>query len=158
MAAQAKTNPKSFWSFIKAKTKTKTGIADLKRNDGSKTSTDKEKADLLNTFFQSVFTIEKGGDLPDMPEYTYDSVLTNIDFQVEAVQKHLANLKLSKAPGPDEISPRILSALSDVLALPITIIFRKSMETGKSQMSGEQQMSPPYSKKEAASQQITIGP
>uniref|UniRef100_A0A0L8H735 Endonuclease/exonuclease/phosphatase domain-containing protein n=1 Tax=Octopus bimaculoides TaxID=37653 RepID=A0A0L8H735_OCTBM len=35
VATQAKTNPKSFWSYMKSKMKSKTGIADLKRSDGS---------------------------------------------------------------------------------------------------------------------------
>ena len=52
VAEQAKTNPKAFWSYTSQKLKTRTGIADLKRDDGTKTATDKEKADLLNTFFK----------------------------------------------------------------------------------------------------------
>ncbi|CAI9719750.1 Hypothetical predicted protein [Octopus vulgaris] len=125
VATQAKKSPKSFWSYVKSKTKSKTGIADLKRSEGSKTTTDKEKADLLNTFFQSVFTVEKEGDLPDIPEYTYDTELTNLNIPVEQVHKQLTSLKIAKAPGPDGISPRILSDLSNVLALPITIVYRK---------------------------------
>ncbi|CAI9719265.1 Hypothetical predicted protein [Octopus vulgaris] len=131
VATQAKTNLKSFWSYVKSKTKSKTGIADLKRSDGSKTTTDKEKADLLNTFFQSVSTVEKEGDLPDMPEYTHDTELTNLNISVEKVHKQLRSLKIAKAPGPDGISPRILYELSDVLTLPITIVYRKPMETSK---------------------------
>ncbi|CAI9722626.1 Hypothetical predicted protein [Octopus vulgaris] len=131
VATQAKTNPKSFWSYVMSKTKSKTGTADLKRSDGSNTMTDKEKADLLNTFFQSVFTVEKESNLPDMSEYTYDTELTNLNISVEKVHKQLTSLKIAKAPGPDGISPRILSELSDVLALPITIVYRKSMETSK---------------------------
>ncbi|XP_076441031.1 vitamin D3 hydroxylase-associated protein-like [Babylonia areolata] len=81
--------------------------------------------------FQSVFTVEKEGNLPDVPEYEYDTELTNMDIPVESVRKQLANLKKTKAPGPDGLSPRILSELSDVLALPVTIVFKKSMEAGK---------------------------
>ncbi|CAM1329914.1 Uncharacterised protein r2_g3902 [Pycnogonum litorale] len=157
VAAQAKSNPKSFWSYVKAKTKSRTGIADLKRSDGSKTTTDKEKADLLNTFLQSVFTIEKDGDLPEMPKYSYDTELNNMEIQVETVQKQLASLKESKAPGPDGISPRILSKLSDVLALPITIIFKKSMEEGKIPDEWRTANVTPILKKEAVSQPTTTG-
>ncbi|KAA0202334.1 hypothetical protein HAZT_HAZT000415 [Hyalella azteca] len=75
IAAQAKNHPKSFWSYVQAKTKTRSGVADLRKEDGTKTTSDKEKAEILNNFFQSIFTEEKGGDLPDMSEYTYDREL-----------------------------------------------------------------------------------
>ena len=51
VANEAKSNPKAFWNYVKSKTKTRTGIADLKKPDGSKTKNDREKADLLNLFF-----------------------------------------------------------------------------------------------------------
>ena len=91
-------------SHIKSKTKTRTGIEDLKRKDGSKTENDKEKADLLNQFFQSVFTAEGSTPLPDPPQYEFENVLEDITFTVENVRKTLAGLNTSKASGPDEIN------------------------------------------------------
>jgi hypothetical protein len=130
VAAQAKTNPKSFWSYVQSKTKTHTGVADLKRDDGTKATTDKEKADILNQFFQSVFTVEKDGYLPETPAYNYDAELVDFEITTEAVRKLLASLKTNKASGPDGISPRLLAELSDILAEPIAIIFKKSLESG----------------------------
>ncbi|XP_076466007.1 uncharacterized protein LOC143297493 [Babylonia areolata] len=75
VASEAKTNPKAFWNCVKSKTKTKTGVADLKKPDGTKTTTDREKADLLNQFFQSVFTQEDVGLIPEAPTYEYGEVL-----------------------------------------------------------------------------------
>ena len=51
----AKKYPKAFWSFVKSKTQTKKGVADLKLPNGEKTKNDQEKADLLNQFFHNVF-------------------------------------------------------------------------------------------------------
>ena len=39
VAKQAKGNPKSFWSYVKSKTSTRTGIAELRSEDGSTTKT-----------------------------------------------------------------------------------------------------------------------
>ena len=43
---------------VRSKTKVKSGIRDLIKDDGVKTQTDEEKAELLNDFFVSVFTQE----------------------------------------------------------------------------------------------------
>ena len=80
-------NNKPFWAYVKAQTGTRSGIADLKREDGSIAKSDREKADVLNKFFQSVYTTEPEGDLPLAPEYSIDSELDNFDITEEEVKK-----------------------------------------------------------------------
>ena len=54
---------KKFWSFVKSLKKDAFGIASLRENGTLKTDT-KEKADICNRQFQSVFTCEADSDLP----------------------------------------------------------------------------------------------
>lgn len=131
VAKDSKRNPKKFWSYTKDKTKTKSGVADLKKPDGSKTTTDQEKADLLNSFFESVFTVEGDNELPDPPVYKFENKLENFEITIEKVKKQLSGLNTSKAAGPDGLHPLLLSNAADSLALPITLLFRKSLIEGK---------------------------
>jgi hypothetical protein len=70
IAKHVKSNPKIFWKYANSKRKTNTGISELKfkseEGEKRKTKTDKEKAEVLASFFSSVFTIEPVGDLPLM--------------------------------------------------------------------------------------------
>ena len=130
IAEQAKSNPKSFWSYVKAKTSTRTGIADLKLQNGSTAKTDKEKADALNDFFSSVFTEEPEGDMPPPLEFEIPFDLEQIDITEESVEKIMLNLKTDKASGPDGIPPLVLSETATEITPAITMIFRKSLEEG----------------------------
>ena len=49
---------------------------------------------------------------------------------MKAVENKLKNLDASKAQGPDGIPPRVLKELCKELALPISVIYNKSLETG----------------------------
>ena len=130
IAKESKHNPRAFYSYTKSRIKCKTGIADLIKEDGTKTKSDAEKAELLNDFFQSVFTEETPGQLPEFEGYDFSSTIENFDIEVEEVRKLLAGLNINKAPGPDSIRPLILSLAADELALPITMLFRKSLQEG----------------------------
>ena len=83
-------------------------------------------------FFQSVFTVEPQGDLPSPtpPTASYDYDLCDFDITVEKVKKLLSKIDPGKAAGPDDIHPLVLSKSADVLALPIIILFRCSLDEG----------------------------
>ena len=48
VAADCKKNPKAFWSYVKSKTTVRSSIGDLKKEDGTRTSSDQEKAETLS--------------------------------------------------------------------------------------------------------------
>ena len=84
---------------------------------------------ILKKFFSSVFTKENTDNIQSIEP------LSNVDIQPlhvtpEIFKKHLSNVKPSAAPGPDKITPRILSQLKEIVVIPLSIIFNKSLATG----------------------------
>ncbi|XP_062814382.1 F-box/LRR-repeat protein 2 isoform X4 [Anolis carolinensis] len=49
----------------------------------------------------------------------------------QVVQEHLAILNEFKAPGPDQLHPKVLKELADVISEPLAIIFESSWRTGE---------------------------
>ena len=127
-----KTNSKCFWKYVRDKLDMKCGISSLKKEDGSLATENKDKADVLNNFFSSVFTRE---DLVNIPYIGRSSrsdgiELTEIILTAEAVKNKLKNLNVNKACGPDGIPARILKEASEELSLPLVVLFNKSINCG----------------------------
>jgi len=120
---------KKFWSFIKHSRKDNIGVSSL-REGGILTSDAKEKANILNRQFESVFTCdtEYPAELK-LPDGSFP-VMRDIEITQPGVLKLLQQLNVHKAPGPDGISPRVLKELSHRVAPMLTMIFKKSYLTG----------------------------
>ena len=115
-------------AYAKSKPKYASSIPDLK--DGSKIITsDEGKATLFNSFFKSVFTKEKS-TLPDF-EPVCEANISEVVFSEERVKKKLLNLNPYKAPGADNLHPRILKDLSVSLSLPLSILYTESFKQQK---------------------------
>ena len=71
------------------------------------TNGDKEKADVLNKYFSTVFIVEDTLYDKVIPNKT-DSKLLKIHISVDKVMKKLQKLKIGKSPGPDGIHPGYL--------------------------------------------------
>ena len=94
------------------------------------TTEDKEKEEVRNAFFMSVF---KG-----QTSYPWGTPLSNLvvlageqtkppTIQEETVRDLLLQLDYHKSMGPDEIHPRVLRELAEVIAKLLSIIYQHSL-------------------------------
>ena len=128
----AKTNPKKFWAYCQSKTRTRSGVAPLLRDKldpDSLVSADEEKAEVLQTQFCSVFTLEGDDDLPNF-ERRCEEDISPITIDINKVKKKLKELKPNKSAGPDGLSPRLLKECADSLAEPVTKLFQHCVDSG----------------------------
>ena len=125
---------KKFWTYIKHQRSSSTGVAPLKI-DGRLLSNPTEQAEALNRQFHSAFSEGKEYSREEfrqkckMPPRDYPPI-DNITVVTEGIRKLLFNLKPWKAPGPDNITPRVLQELADDIAPILTIIYQSSIDTG----------------------------
>ena len=91
---------------------------------------DKVKANLLQDQFSSVFTKEPLHNIPSF-DMRSQSKIRSIEIPVEEVEKKLRSLNTNKCFGPDEIHPKLISELSEILSEPLTILLNSSLQSGK---------------------------
>ena len=77
----------------------------------------KEHANILNSFFSSVYTVEDNVSIPDIGCREED--MTRIDIQPGDVLLKLQRLRTDKAPGLDGIHPWMLKELAEQLSTPM---------------------------------------
>lgn len=126
-----KEDAKSFWSYIRSKTKTKSTIGDIEDNDGVLTSDCLGKAEILNSFFGSVFVNEDASEVPELPVRVFNEELKDIVVTPEIVQKQLLKLNSTKSPGDDQMHPRVLKELNSEICDPLAELFNKTITQGR---------------------------
>jgi len=129
IGSTAKSKPKAFWSHVRKKLKTKSGVAPLLDDEGTMKYTDKEKADILQSQFSSVFTNEPLDDIPFIDKRT-ENTIGDCRISTEKVEEEIKNLNVNKVCGPDEVNPRMLKELASYISEPLALIFNKSLLSG----------------------------
>ena len=129
IAKESKVNPKAFYNYTRSKFKTKSSVPD-DLEGGGKTFGEKQKANVLNEFFSSVFTREDTSDIPDFAARNIHEEMSTLAITEDTVLKKLKKLNPNKSGGMDGLSPRVLLEAAESLAEPVTMIMNKTLDEG----------------------------
>ena len=125
-----KENPKGFWSYANSRLKSRSVVENLRTPDGGLTTSDEQKATVLNQFFSSVCTTEDDTRAPAAAEVYTGPPLEDVAITAATVKQKLTELRPTAAAGPDGIHPRILRETADALSPILAHMFRGSLDAG----------------------------
>ena len=116
----------TFYKFINNKLSNKTGIETLKSASGEILCSDHEKANLLNEYFRSFFSVDNGS-IPPFPSRLppYATLKTDVNVQCKNI---IAKLKTYSSAGPDRITPIFYKRTVTCIAFPLSVLFRTFFE------------------------------
>ena len=128
IAKDCKSNPKRFYSYVNNARSSRSTIGPIKKN-GELVVDPKEQANVFNAHYSSVFN--RGGAAT--PELTSNGThrIEDIEINEEVIKSAIQQLNEFSAPGPDGISNKIIVELKDELALPLSLLFRKSLDEAR---------------------------
>ena len=118
LAEKALINPKAFWCHVNSKLKSKVGVSPLLENEENKEFikfSDKEKANILQKHFCSVFTNEPEGDIPILTRRT-DTCISTMHVTSDMVTKRIVDTNVNTSCGPDDIHPRVLKEFVNIIS------------------------------------------
>ena len=89
----------------------------------------RDKANILNRQYESVFTKEESSNIPT-PDGTPFPSMPDISVQTDGVLKLLRKVNPNKACGPDMIPARVLKQHADAIAPLLSLFFQKTLREG----------------------------
>ena len=125
-------NKNMFFSYVKKKLKNTPYIPPLVTSDGSVILDPQDKANILNSLFASIFTIDTSNQDPHLSPWTseFDSMESFL-ITTNDVHDAIASLKNTASRSPDGIPCIFLKKTINTITKPLTIIFNFSLSSGK---------------------------
>ncbi|KAL4126020.1 hypothetical protein QTP88_010252 [Uroleucon formosanum] len=122
-------NPSNFWKFIK-KQRFNSDIPKTLTLNGASSSNEQDAADMFAIYFKSVYSCEVvNDDVSDLKILSFD-LPNNAYFTVDDVFHSLSTLSGAKNVGPDGLPGVFLFQLRSIIAYPLFLPFRRSLDEG----------------------------
>ena len=131
LAENVKFDAESFYAYVRSKSKSRSGIRVLSRDDGVWAESPEDVAEKFNEYFSSVFSVEDVGSIPEAVGGSGVGGLSDLIVSRKKVRELLAKLRADKAPGVDELFPRLLLHFPDEILVPVCVLFEKSLREGR---------------------------
>jgi hypothetical protein len=118
-----------FYRFVNNKLNSKLPVSPIKDATGTLITNCTDQANIFNTYFGSVFTVDDGNK-PSLARRTDPQhLISNIDFSPAKVLKILKHLKPSSSTGPDGLPNILLKKIAYSIAEPLAFIFDMSFKS-----------------------------
>jgi len=133
LADNIKSDTKSFFSYIRSLSSSSAKPTVLYQQDGSKTSSPEETCNKFNEYFSTVFTSETLDNMVHPATVFHgleEDKLKTIHINEEKVRKALSRMREDKAPGADDMSPRMLVKVAEYIVEPLCNIYSCSIADG----------------------------
>lgn len=129
LANEIDINPKGFFAYARGNKRTDIQLGPLQDCQGNLVDDDMGMANILNKFFGSVFNGDyKCEDC--ILEFKNDQEILDLKFNREEIIYYLKHVKPFKAPGPDDIYPKVLIECAEELGDVLFSIFECSYNSG----------------------------
>ena len=129
-------NPKMIYKYASSRLDTPEHLSALVDENGALVADDYDKAELLRRHFASSYpnadelssrNQRPGPPLNVTPDISY---LDSVDTSASNLSYHLAKLKNSSAPSPDDIPAAFLKLCGYEVCVPLSIIFERTFQYG----------------------------
>ena len=130
-------NSKYFFSYAKKKSQTSSSIGPLIKNNGVYTTDDKEMSELLRKQYETLFSSpHQSKRVEDQERFFMEdnrniTQISDIEFGPPDMERAINCMPLHSAPGPDSWSSVLLKNCKVPLAIPLAILWRKSLDSGE---------------------------
>ena len=128
LAKGIKKNPKDFFAYARGGKCSDVNLGPLDDIHGNVVADELGMANILNDFFSDVFNRDFCFDGVQLENQSDD--FRDCTFSRESVVKFLSGIRPHKAPGPDNIYPKILVECAEELADVVLTIFKSSYDSG----------------------------
>ena len=131
LAEKIKEDTRPFFKYVNSKLTVRPEISALIDENGQTVFDVKEMCNISNKYFHSVFNKpSNNSELPEM-EQICDEDIESIDVTAELVKKKLEKVNKFKACGPDNMHPHILNATASSICVPLSLIYKDSLQSGE---------------------------
>ncbi|CAL4181599.1 unnamed protein product, partial [Meganyctiphanes norvegica] len=130
LAKGVRQNKRAFFRYVNSKLTVRPEITEMRKENGELVDNDKDICSVIVRYFNSVHTPVSTEAMPEMNNM-YETEIRNIIITQEEVQTRLEKLNVYKSSGPDNIHPFVLQKTASAISIPLTMIFRQSLSSGK---------------------------